>query len=525
MGVAKVAGEALLAAGAAAAGFGVLSVKAYQETQDVQAQLNAALTSTHHAAGLFINDLNDQASALQRVTKFSDEQVNASQAMLLTFTNIHGEIFQKTTPVILDLATAMHEDLQSATIQVGKAMNDPITGITALHRIGVTFSDTQKQQIQGFMDTNQLAKAQGVILAELTKEFGGSAVAAGKTFGGQLAILKNQLNEVEESVGKVIINSLTPFAIKAIKAVESVDWTRVINKTIDTIKYFVTILDSLWQRFDKIYQQIEAYLQPKLEALWHTIEENLIPTLKNLWKNVIEPLIPVLGVTLVVAVGLVIDALNLLLKVITPVINFMTDNKDIVIVFAATFTVLAAALAFDAVVAKFIAAFKTLQAYFIGGELLAAMNPVVLGILAVGAAIAGVIKLIQWFEAHQGSSPTTIAPQQGTLGTGFSGTGSSDPLKSIFQGYADGVTDFQGGLAYVHAGELLVNMPKGTDVIPKNQVDRMGGGQTNINISVNAGAYMGSQIEARKYARQMLVALQDLAGAKNTTVLDLIGVQ
>lgn len=48
--------------------------------------------------------------------------------------------------------------------------------------------------------------------------------------------------------------------------------------------------------------------------------------------------------------------------------------------------------------------------------------------------------------------------------------------------FASGVTDFSGGLARVHAGELLVNMPKGTDVIPKDQANQMGGSKTVVNI-------------------------------------------
>ena len=56
----------------------------------------------------------------------------------------------------------------------------------------------------------------------------------------------------------------------------------------------------------------------------------------------------------------------------------------------------------------------------------------------------------------------------------------SDPqtMEQLIYGYADlfhnsfagGVENFQGGLAYVHQGELLVNLPKGTDVIPANKV-------------------------------------------------------
>lgn len=47
--------------------------------------------------------------------------------------------------------------------------------------------------------------------------------------------------------------------------------------------------------------------------------------------------------------------------------------------------------------------------------------------------------------------------------------------------FASGVTNFEGGLAYVHQGEMLVNLPKGTDVMTKNEVKQMGG---NINVNI-----------------------------------------
>lgn len=75
--------------------------------------------------------------------------------MLLTFTNIGGEVFPKATETLLDMATAMSggmtpgaEALTSQAIQLGKALNDPINGITALTRVGVTFTEGQKNMIE-----------------------------------------------------------------------------------------------------------------------------------------------------------------------------------------------------------------------------------------------------------------------------------------------------------------------------------------------------------------------------------------
>lgn len=203
------------AAGIAALGATALSsAKSFMESEAAGAQMEAVLKSTGHAAGLFKEDLQDQANALQNVTKYSDEAVMGMQSVLLTFTNIKGGAFQQATDVILDMSTALGQDLQSSAIQVGKALQDPILGVTALRRVGVNFNEQQQEQIKKMVEAGEAAKAQQYILAELRTEFGGSATAAGQTFGGQMTILSNKLDNVKERFGEAIIKGITPFVSK-----------------------------------------------------------------------------------------------------------------------------------------------------------------------------------------------------------------------------------------------------------------------------------------------------------------------
>lgn len=198
------------AAGAAVVGFAVSSVKAYAEAEQASAQLDAVLQSTGNAAGVTKDQLLDQATALQSVTKFSDEAVQATQAMLLTFTNIKGGVMQEATQTALDMAQALGMDGSQAAMQLGKALNDPATGMTKLMRVGVTFSKQQQEQIEKMVAAGDAAGAQKLMLAELNKEFGGSAAAAGATYAGQLEILKNTFGDLQETVGKFILDAIKP---------------------------------------------------------------------------------------------------------------------------------------------------------------------------------------------------------------------------------------------------------------------------------------------------------------------------
>lgn len=177
-------------------------------SQEAAAQLNAVLESTGGAAGMTFDELNDMAGALQDVTRFEDETIMAGQSMLLTFKNIGGDVFPRATEALLDMSQAMGQDPKTAAIQLGKALNDPILGITALTRVGIQFTDAQKDAIKAMVEAGDVAGAQGIILAELESQFGGSAVAAGQTFAGQLDRLRNKFGDVRETIGMALMPAL-----------------------------------------------------------------------------------------------------------------------------------------------------------------------------------------------------------------------------------------------------------------------------------------------------------------------------
>lgn len=198
------------AVGAGIAAFGASSVKAYMDAEKAGAQLNAVLESTGHAAGLGQDELMKFATSLQRITPYSDEAIQGVESMLLTFTSLKGPLVKDATKTVLDMSTALGQDTKSSAIMLGKALQDPIMGVSALRRVGVNFSSAQQDVIKNLVDTNQVAKAQALIMKELGTEFGGSAAAAGKTFAGRLEILKNTFGDLQESVGQLILAGITP---------------------------------------------------------------------------------------------------------------------------------------------------------------------------------------------------------------------------------------------------------------------------------------------------------------------------
>ena len=168
------------------------------EQEAVERQLGAALKSTGHAAGVSASQIKSMASEMQGLTNYGDEAVIAMNNILLTFKEIKGKEFKAANMAVLDMATALGMDLQGAAIMVGKALNAPVTGITAMQRAGIQFTESQKNVIKSLVETGQVAKAQQMILAELSSQFGGSAIAARDTLGGALQSLKNTWGDLFE---------------------------------------------------------------------------------------------------------------------------------------------------------------------------------------------------------------------------------------------------------------------------------------------------------------------------------------
>lgn len=214
--------------------FGKAALQEVDGQLKADAQIQAAIKSTAGVAGKSLEELQTQASELQKVTLFGDDQVEQAQSLLLTFTNVRGEVFDRTVPAILDLSQAMGQDLQSSTVQVGKALNDPIKGITALTRVGVTFSEEQKKVITRLVETGDVAGAQTVILKELEKEFGGSAKAAAEAGLGPYQLLQSRIGEMQEAFAGLITNGLraaAPFFAKVVSFAEKLTEALVSGKS------------------------------------------------------------------------------------------------------------------------------------------------------------------------------------------------------------------------------------------------------------------------------------------------------
>lgn len=265
--------------------FLVSTVKEAEEAMFVQAQLNAVLTSTAGVAGVTGEAAVKLAKDLQQVSIYGDDAILSAENMVLTFTNIGSNIFPETMQAILDMSTALKQDLSSSAKMVSKALQDPILGVTALRKVGVNFNESQQAFIANLVKTGHSLEAQKLILKELNTEYGGSALAASQTYGGQVLQLKNNFSDLKEEIGKqllptlmVLTKDLNGHAVEATNATaKNDDFARAIYKTYQAAKSVGLMLFGIGKTlyylgvvFTKVIQIILAWNLDVVKAFLNT---------------------------------------------------------------------------------------------------------------------------------------------------------------------------------------------------------------------------------------------------------------
>lgn len=167
----------------AVVGVGREMVDQYMEGARAMVQVEQIIKSTGGAAGVSVGQVEALAESLSKLTGIDDDKIAQAAAVMLTFKNVGSGVFDQAIESAADMSTVMGTDLLSATTMLGKALNDPIAGMSALGRVGVQLSATQEKQIKDFMKVNDLASAQAIIMQELQTEFGGTARAVGEQLG------------------------------------------------------------------------------------------------------------------------------------------------------------------------------------------------------------------------------------------------------------------------------------------------------------------------------------------------------
>lgn len=356
--IGKKAAVALAAAGAAAAAFAAKAVLVGEQA----ATANARIDQINKSMGLFGNStsevtrrLIDYAEATARSTGIDTNSIKATQAKLLTFkelaksANELGGEFDRATQAAIDLAAAGFGSAETNAIQLGKALQDPIKGLTALSRSGVTFTEIEKDRIKALVESNKVGEAQRLILEAIEKQVGNTAEATVNASDK----IRVGFTQVQERIGLALLpafEKLTTFILENVfPAFEQKvlpvfkDLNNLFqNNLVPVIQnYLIPILEVLGQSFSKVSDAIksnEGNLKSILVMFGTFVEfakTYVIPIIKFQLTNAIEGLGNVFSVLFKVAspilgaiANLITGIINVIDKAIQGIINLVNKAVD-----------------------------------------------------------------------------------------------------------------------------------------------------------------------------------------------------
>jgi hypothetical protein len=254
------------------AGF-TAGVEGAVKLEQAQAQTQAALKSTGGVSGQTADSIRALAEQYENLNSVIDDKViQSAENVLLTFPKI-GKAFQPALEASLNLNTALGggaEGLQGTIIQVGKALQDPIRGLTSLRRVGVAFTEDQTRQIKALVKSNDLYGAQRIILDELATEFGGRFAAQGKTAAGSMAALRDSVEDLEIAGVQGLLPGLQVIRTQLTKTFRDPNTIAAVQNFGKQIGDFITP-----ERVAQAIGIVKGAFQALADVPWGTIGEGL----------------------------------------------------------------------------------------------------------------------------------------------------------------------------------------------------------------------------------------------------------
>jgi ribosomal protein L12E/L44/L45/RPP1/RPP2 len=194
------------------ANYATNAVKGFEQAEIASSKLASVMQSM--GVGMATQRVDAYAESLQDLTAVDADIIKAAQTKLATFANLNktinksGGAFDRATVAAIDLAAAGFGSIESNAVQLGKALNDPIKGISSLTRNGITFTAQEKLKIKTLVQSNKTLEAQDLILKAIEKQVGGTAEAGVSVFDR----LNRSMESVSDEVGKILLPYMKDFA-------------------------------------------------------------------------------------------------------------------------------------------------------------------------------------------------------------------------------------------------------------------------------------------------------------------------
>lgn len=253
------------------------SMKRFGEFEKQTFKINALLEQTGYASGQTADSIEDMSQRIARDTLESTNGLREASGVLLSFRSVAGSAFERTLKVATDLSAITGQDLKSSVIQLGKALEDPMTGMTALRRSGVSFTNSQKEMIVAMKDAGDTAKAQSEVLKILEGQLGGAGAGQSRGLAGAVDSMSQSWDNLLTNMASTGAGqAATEFLNRMARGLQNIadlakdnepheEFNRLlverakVLKTIDTLQEGLDVIPPALQwRIDRLNEEAEA---------------------------------------------------------------------------------------------------------------------------------------------------------------------------------------------------------------------------------------------------------------------------
>ena len=193
-------------------------LKVLNEEEQQMGKVVGVLTALGDSASMTAASIEDMSRRIAAATLESTTGVMQAAATLSTFTSIAQKDFERVLMLGADMTSLLGGNLQSAVQRLGRALEDPATGMQRLARVGVVLDAAQEEAIESMIAMGDAAGAQEYLLKQLETRFDGVAEAAGSGMAGAFDLLGQRMDEFaskvasESGAGKQITKWVTGIA-------------------------------------------------------------------------------------------------------------------------------------------------------------------------------------------------------------------------------------------------------------------------------------------------------------------------
>jgi hypothetical protein len=181
-----------------------MGVRAFQQFETQTLTVDQVVRTTGMSAGRTGAQIEQLAQSVAGATLASTQGVRQAAAQLLTFRSVAEGVFDRTISLAQDLASVGFGSISSSAVQLGRALEDPRSGMQALLRVGVSFTASQRDMIRSLQDSGRLFEAQTKILDAVEQQVGGAGAGQARGLAGAWDSLGQSIENNLVAVGAQI---------------------------------------------------------------------------------------------------------------------------------------------------------------------------------------------------------------------------------------------------------------------------------------------------------------------------------